>query len=525
MYRYIIADDEIWTRAGTREKLAALSNTVQCVGEAADGNEALALIGQLHPDFIITDMKMPGLGGEYLLPILSERYPDLSIIVISGYQDFNYSLQAIRAHAVNYLVKPFSARDLVNSVQQVIQEMESRQTTAVHLEQNVRYEETLDLLNTETQLHKLLNGTALSQLEPLSANLQKINTGYGYIFCTLHSSEDMDPEAVREFFYMEETPYIYFLPHTHLLSLGYLLLNFPAHYASRDSSFYRNILQRIHHDLLKLTPSLRIGISSKALSLNQLPAACQQSIDALNQLSPFSENALSFFDEASHTAAPIVWEKTDEFLYRIETGQTDDVKLLTKELFSFFQSRRNICLKDIKHCCSLITGQMNILLQKKLDVSSGSHLSRFDTRVEDTLFSFQELQEYYLQVFTNAAALLETREQRALPDLIQSVKDYIDHNYQKDLSGEYLAHLFYVNRTYLSHNFRFKTGTSITEYLNQVRISQSKALLAKKQLKIYQIANAIGYSNVRTFYRQFKKIEGITPEVYRTNLEYPSFKA
>ena len=112
MYRYIVIDDEELTRKGTIAKLKNMNHLVTCAGEAGDGQEALLLIERENPDIIITDMNMPNMSGSALLPLLAERYSDKPIIVISGYKDFEYTRQAIRAKAVDYLLKPFDPEKL-----------------------------------------------------------------------------------------------------------------------------------------------------------------------------------------------------------------------------------------------------------------------------------------------------------------------------------------------------------------------------------------------------------------------------
>ena len=94
-YRYILIDDEKFTRLGTLEKLSPISDLAQCVGQADDGEAGLALARELQPDVIITDMKMPVMDGTSLLPILAKEFPDTPLIVISGYRDFEYSRQAV----------------------------------------------------------------------------------------------------------------------------------------------------------------------------------------------------------------------------------------------------------------------------------------------------------------------------------------------------------------------------------------------------------------------------------------------
>ena len=98
---------------------------------------------------------------------------------------------------------------------------------------------------------------------------------------------------------------------------------------------------------------------------------------------------------------------------------------------------------------------------------------------------------------------------------MDNVRNYISLHYDKDLTLEFIASLFHLNRSYLSSAFKSRTGISFVDYVNQIRVEKAKELLAKTDKKTYQIAQAVGYENAKYFFRIFKKIEGITPEQYR----------
>lgn len=95
----------------------------------------------------------------------------------------------------------------------------------------------------------------------------------------------------------------------------------------------------------------------------------------------------------------------------------------------------------------------------------------------------------------------------------------MERNYQKDITQEYISYLFYINRSYLSTLFKARTGEKFVDYLNSIRIEKAKELLAGSQRKMYQVARAVGYDNVKYFFRVFKKKTGITPEQYRLQTE------
>jgi two-component system response regulator YesN len=124
MYKVLIIDDEPWSREVVKllGKWEILDLSV--TGEGEDGTEGLKLLGVLKPDIVITDMRMPGIEGVELLKTINERFPQVKIIVMSGYDDFVYLKQAIRSHAMEYLLKPVDPEELNTSLQHCVQELD-----------------------------------------------------------------------------------------------------------------------------------------------------------------------------------------------------------------------------------------------------------------------------------------------------------------------------------------------------------------------------------------------------------------
>ncbi|WP_270165269.1 response regulator transcription factor [Paenibacillus sp. SYP-B4298] len=108
----IIVDDEQWNREMIKTFGAWDTHGIHLVGEAEDGEEAIRLLHEQEVHIIMTDMNMPGIDGIGLLQYLNEYYPAVRIIVISGYDDFHYTRQAIRSKADEYLLKPVDPQEL-----------------------------------------------------------------------------------------------------------------------------------------------------------------------------------------------------------------------------------------------------------------------------------------------------------------------------------------------------------------------------------------------------------------------------
>ena len=106
MYRVMIVDDEFFIRKSFRNRINWASYQMEVVGEAANGEQAWELVPTLRPDLMFVDIRMPVLDGFDLATLLRDEYPDIIVIIISAYNDFQYARKAIENGVFDYLLKP-----------------------------------------------------------------------------------------------------------------------------------------------------------------------------------------------------------------------------------------------------------------------------------------------------------------------------------------------------------------------------------------------------------------------------------
>ncbi|MDG0790814.1 response regulator [Cohnella ginsengisoli] len=139
MYRVLIVDDEPEIRQGLRLKIDADKLGLELAGEASNGVEALGRLEEEAYDIVITDMNMPVMDGVSFLEACRERHPDVRLVVITGYEDFQYARAALRHQASDYLLKPVAADELADVLAKVTAELDGeRQETA--REERTRWE-------------------------------------------------------------------------------------------------------------------------------------------------------------------------------------------------------------------------------------------------------------------------------------------------------------------------------------------------------------------------------------------------
>lgn len=124
MLKVFLVEDERVIREGFRDRIPWEQYGFRLVGEANDGEMALPLIRKLKPDVLITDIKMPFMDGLSLSEIVKEEFPKIKIIIISGYDDFEYARQAIKAGVDQYLLKPVTRMTLRNVLLELKEKIE-----------------------------------------------------------------------------------------------------------------------------------------------------------------------------------------------------------------------------------------------------------------------------------------------------------------------------------------------------------------------------------------------------------------
>ncbi|MCI2048758.1 MAG: response regulator [Lachnospiraceae bacterium] len=150
-YRYIIVEDEDLISQNVYNKIESLSLPLQYCGRAEDGEKALTLIDETNPQIVLTDIKMPVMDGLMLSKELHFAYPQIKIIIISGYDEFNFAKQAIQYGVSAFLLKPLDLSELRSSLCHIAAEIEAADASLQkdnHLSSEMNREEIADYIET-----------------------------------------------------------------------------------------------------------------------------------------------------------------------------------------------------------------------------------------------------------------------------------------------------------------------------------------------------------------------------------------
>jgi len=240
MYTYIVIDDEPLIRRGTVKKLENYPD-VTCVAQASNGKSALELIEEKNPDFIITDMKMPIMDGTQLLPVLSTQYPEKYIIVISGYKDFDYAKEALRANTLDYIVKPFSQETLWNAVDKAVRLLKNQKSLHEKLTLDEQEKESLKYEYDRQILRNALFGEGKEMPVFSSRKMCRLKEDHRFAVMTVTLSGKTREKALTEFLTMREVEAeTILLARDNIENLYFLLLFFPREKEVKEEEILQN---------------------------------------------------------------------------------------------------------------------------------------------------------------------------------------------------------------------------------------------------------------------------------------------
>ena len=134
MLKIFLVEDESIVREGLRDNIPWQQYGYDFVGEASDGEMALTQIRKLQPDVLITDIKMPFMDGLSLSSIVSQEFPNIKIVIISGYDDFEYARQAIKVGVEQYLLKPITRATMQKVLLEIREKIETEQEQKNYLD-------------------------------------------------------------------------------------------------------------------------------------------------------------------------------------------------------------------------------------------------------------------------------------------------------------------------------------------------------------------------------------------------------
>ncbi|NQD65422.1 response regulator [Bacillus haikouensis] len=520
--KVIMVDDEIQIRKGLKWKVDWDEEGFVIAGEASNGKEALQVIEEVMPDLVLTDVRMPVLDGMQLVKVLSDKYPVIKVIVLSGYADFEYVRSSLVEGVKDYLLKPVDPEELTAALRKSKSEIEAEKQRRMERDrmnqlhsEEMREQYLLHLVKDEWAGMNI-SGERLSQLK------LDVLAGEDIVvqFITVEI-RSMDREQVKELFLpfkmlCRELSY----EHEGIMSFydtSYPnMIHFLCHHHSGENQvpIFIQELQKSVSTYLNLETVIGLGKVVRGLSqlkngyISAVLSWSQSSADATSQLidGTTSKQTIEFTDDAEWKLSNSMEQGEFENFQRHLLTTLAECDRQSVMSYSFAASRVLFMLESIARKYDLYTEEM----KKKMwncQLCIWELTSR--ERVKGELLELARM---------IAEKVSETRHSSNGTAIVENVRQYMDRHYANEISLTSLADQFHINSAYLSEMFKELVGQNFSDYLVNLRMDKARSLLMDEQLKIIEIAHLVGYSNSGYFSTVFKKRFGQKPLDYRKSM-------
>lgn len=534
MYKLMVVDDEYTIRDGIANAVPWASCDVVVTYAAASGIEALAAAEVNPPDLVISDITMDEMDGLELVEHLKARYPDIKVIILSGYDDFDYAQKALQLKVSAYLLKPVLPDELIAVVRQILAEIEADnwlKTRIQSLESEVRINREViqDRLFNDLISHAMLDEAEIHERMLLAGLCLR-----GPAYCCLIIAQD-DYQAFKEAHGIEQVQItqrkMRHLIHD-LLATAFDVWTFVDNndqiLVILAGSAENGLLSGLagHLDHLRETMKRLVGITTTI--------ACGGIRTQLTRLAMSymeAEKALAFRSTAG----------TDCIIH------INDVKIINHSQFYYPQDKEQLVLNslaegDENRICQAINGffadlsahaerkahlriavmELFALIARKymdlgLDIHPIYERDLIDPyTVLDHFDNVEAVRNWLTRLVLLCAGELNNRRSSSVSSVVAKVQDYIAANYANpDISLNSIADHVHLNATYLSKLYKNKTGETYLEYLTRLRIDKARQLLRQTHIRAAEVGLAVGYPNAQYFTTLFRKTTGQTPLEYR----------
>ncbi|MCI8523331.1 MAG: response regulator transcription factor [Lachnospiraceae bacterium] len=539
MLKIFLVEDESIVREGLRDNIPWQQYGYEFVGEASDGEMALPLIQKTKPDVLLTDIKMPFMDGLSLSRIVHQEFPDMKIIIISGYDDFEYARQAISVGVEQYLLKPITRANLQKVLTQLRAKIESEQEQKHYQEKFQDESREYEQFSRTNFFVKVFEGRMpVQDIYEEAAKLSlKINAPcYNILMFSLlekRAGENMGFES-EGFARKREELLHYFVRYPENLvfrwnvnTYGVLIKGSAEQMKELTDRCLENVerICRPTEDIVDWYAA--VGEPVERLSLL---AECYSRVNHLFAYRFLMPQVHIFTEEVTVDYMPqrgegkfkdIDSSKMDPELIRdfLLRGSREDIpEFVDSYLLAIREALQSRMFQNylVLHVHFVTLAYVESIGGDKEEFME----SAGDGQIQDEKLTAEEIAPYIRGMLDKAMELRDRESDNQSKRVLKKALDYIEENYaQESFSLNSVAGEVNVSANYFSAIFSQAMQVTFIEYVTQKRMEKAKKLLKQTEKHAGDIALEVGYKDPHYFSFVFKKTQGCTPREYRAGLK------
>ena len=517
MMSLLVVDDEVIIADGLYQMLQETFQDELVVRRCYSFFEAQRILETNRIDILMTDIEMPDVSGLELHRWVSERWPMVRVIYLTGYSDFSYARQALQQQAMAYVLKSEGDQVIVQAVENAIQSLKeetSRLLTGVHSSRR-------QAGRVHQLIYHVMHGGSVTpeQLQqsfdesgvPLRTDLPVL-LGYCYF-------EDQCPPMQQCMGLIETLAEgrLHLLL-TEMTARAMMLVCQPK--TPDERHILTGILEAAQSMLEKQNHLMTVCLLGSPVQWNALPQAGEWMLEQLNQTSPAKGELLMLENNLPAIPTPAL-TLTDEWPDTLDSLKRLNEYLLTGQRDLYFEEEGRLwALTDPGHSRRQAVTICNALAMSLLhSVSSLPESSALRHQLEKYNTSARlDLQQAPAELHQCADSFFELRGQNKhnrQQTIVSQINDYIAAHMDGDLSLTAIADAVHFHPVYLSRIYKEQAGMSMSDYIASQRLDLACVALRSTASPVSVVAKATGFTSSNYFSRWFRKKMGMTPQEYR----------
>ena len=542
MLKIFLAEDEVVVRETIKRMIPWEELGFELVGEAADGEMALPLLIRQHPDLLITDIKMPFMDGLTLARLAKKEIPGLKVVILSGYDDFNYAKQAIGIGVEDYLLKPITKNALIERLSEIRSRYEHEKTQKEYYEKFQREMQAYEK-NSSRDFFEALVGGSMDMMEVYKRaeklGLDIVAEAYNVLIFTMNCDEDFSGqrdeyssweaeslELLENLFAGHSSAMLF---RSNIFSYGVLLMGQRETIEENTRACVDEIRKILSRQDGRREWFLAVGQSVERLS--QIQKSYHTASRAFSQRYLYDENIL-YYDEMETMEHPGGQAETEDnaYLQKVDVNALNPA-ILQKFLSNGLQEETENFVKDYFYAIGQepmesLVFRNYVILNVRFSVISFIKGLGCDTNEMESADTEEVLAEsgknmesaiaYAKKMISQAIEIRDQNSGNKNRSILKTAVDFIDSHYMdEEISLNTVANVANVSSNHFSALFSQNMGQTFIEYLTTLRMNKAKELLRCTGMRSSEIAGEIGYKDAHYFSYLFKKTQGMTPSDYR----------
>ena len=542
MLKIFLAEDEVIVRETIKRMIPWEELGFELVGEAADGEMALPLLIRQKPDLLITDIKMPFMDGLTLAKLAKKELPELKIVILSGYDDFNYAKQAINIGVEDYLLKPITKNALIERISEIRSRYEHEKTQKEYYEKFQREMQAYEKNSSRDFFEALVRGSmdmmeVYKKAEKLGVDI--VAEAYNILIFTMNSEEDFSGqkegyseweaeslEMLEEFFSGHPSAMLF---RSNIFSYGVLLKG------QKESikEITKECVGKIQ-GILKRKESKRewfLAVGQPVERLSQIKKSYHTASRAFSQRYLYVENIL-YYDEMEMMEHRSGQADTNDnaYLKKVDVNALNPA-ILQKFLSNGIQEETENFVKDYFYAIGQepmesLVFRNYVILNVRFSVitflkglgcdTEGMEPENTEEILAESGKNIESAIAYAEKMVSQAITIRDKNSGNKNRSILKTAVDFIESHYmEEEISLNTVANVANVSANHFSALFSQNMGQTFIEYLTSLRMNKAKELLRCTGMRSSEIAGEIGYKDAHYFSYLFKKTQGMTPSDYR----------